>query len=258
MQQFRIFSSSTPEHVVCKEAAIKPPMSYFCTPTSRWDTGATSWDTSYTILHINFNRLTHLVCFRDRLIWRFNTQFEEGRQKAFRNIQFIEYQSKAWGWYPCRKIIKGQFFKKQKTNATWDEELSHSLWLRLYLKSYPILTQTSPPTPPASPPWLALLFLMHSKLVSSKSPSCKLTWSSEAGQQPKNRGEKVENQWRWGKQTVCARWQSRRLDAATQASLSRCSLLRGYIRNVKLHQTISAQHPHESGKRGWEGGDGVR
>lgn len=32
----------------------------------------------------------------------------------------------------------------------------------------------------------------------------------------------------------------------TQASRSLSSLLRGYIRNVKLHQTISAQHPHES------------
>lgn len=50
------------EHVVCKEVEIKPPMSYLCSPTSRWDTGATSWDTSYTILHINFNRLTQLVC----------------------------------------------------------------------------------------------------------------------------------------------------------------------------------------------------
>lgn len=32
----------------------------------------------------------------------------------------------------------------------------------------------------------------------------------------------------------------------TEASRGLCSLLRGYIRNVKLHQTISAQHPHES------------
>ncbi len=34
--------------------------------------------------------------------------------------------------------------------------------------------------------------------------------------------------------------------SVTQASPSLSSLLRGYIRNVKLHQTISAQHPHES------------
>lgn len=41
-----------------------------------------------------------------------------------------------------RSVLKN---KKPKPNATWDEELSHSLWFRLYLKSYPILTQTSPP-----------------------------------------------------------------------------------------------------------------
>lgn len=44
----------------------------------------------------------------------------------------------------------------------------------------------------------------------------------------------------------------------TQASRSLSSLLRGYIRNVKLHQTISAQHPHESQgeKEEEEGGRG--
>lgn len=36
----------------------------------------------------------------------------------------------------------------------------------------------------------------------------------------------------------------------TQAGPKLCSLLRGYIRNVKLHQTISAQHPHESQREG--------
>lgn len=38
--------------------------------------------------------------------------------------------------------------------------------------------------------------------------------------------------------------------SVTQASPSLSSLLRGYIRNVKLHQTISAQHPHESQRGG--------
>ena len=40
----------------------------------------------------------------------------------------------------------------------------------------------------------------------------------------------------------------------SQASPSLSSLLRGYIRNVKLHQTISAQHPHESQPEGERGG----
>lgn len=143
----------------------------------------------------------------------------------------------------------GQFFTKP--NATWDEELSHSLWLLLYLKSYPILTQT-PPGEPALSRSAFWCTACYRSLRPANRP-----YPQGPANNP-NRGEKLENQWSLGEQTLCVRWQTRRLDTGTQASRSLCSLLRGYIRNVKLHQTISAQHPHESGGGVREGRDGVR
>lgn len=90
----------------------------------------------------------------------------------------------------------GQFFKK--TNATWDEKLSHPLRYILYLKSYPILTQT----PPLRARPDSLCFLMHSELP--KSPSCKPTLSSGASQQPKA-GRKVGESVKFGRaDSLCA------------------------------------------------------
>lgn len=64
-QQFRIFCSTTPEYAVCAEPRHQTPGELFTYPNKLMRHWRYQPGTSYTILCINFNRLTHLVRYLD-------------------------------------------------------------------------------------------------------------------------------------------------------------------------------------------------
>lgn len=95
----------------------------------------------------------------------------------------------------------GQFFKTP--NAAWDEELSHSFWLLLYLKSDPTRAQTPPLS--ASAFWCTQASILQTDLILRGQPT------TQTGE----KSWRISEVWasrlsvRAGKPTASTLWQSR-------------------------------------------------